>query len=139
MFKVALLVFAAMPPVATLKESPANSDPFAAANEDSTPPVAIVSAWDLDGPHPCVCGCDRTGSCNCVSCNVGCGFPVKKKIKKKGAVKKVIARRSLTKKGKVIQSTPRFTSYPFQRSFQMQPSNRFFGGGGGSCGPGGCR
>jgi len=26
--------------------------------------------------HPCVCGCDLTGSCVCPSCNVGCGFAI---------------------------------------------------------------
>lgn len=34
-----------------------------------------------NGGHPCICGCDVTGKCDCPSCNAGCGFPTYQKAK----------------------------------------------------------
>lgn len=41
---------------------------------------------DLTKVHPCDCGCSETGVCTCQSCNVGCGFEVKKEKPKPKAV-----------------------------------------------------
>lgn len=35
-------------------------------------PVSAVAT--VQAPHPCTCGCDKTGVCTCPSCNVGTGF-----------------------------------------------------------------